>query len=96
MYGSGALVHAAAAGIGIYHQLIDAELLVDSADHNCLVYGLVIAADKVAVEISIQVVHVLSHTAADQRQKYYPRRRYAPAGSGCTPGEAGCDRSWSA
>lgn len=57
--GSGAFIHAAAAGVGIYHQFIYAELLVDSADHNCLVYGLVIAADKVTVEISIQVVHVL-------------------------------------
>ena len=57
--GSGAFIHAAAAGVGIYHQFIYAELLVDSADHNCLVYGLVIAADKVTVEIGIQVVHVL-------------------------------------
>ena len=57
--GSGAFIHAAAAVVGIYHQFIYAELLVDSADHNCLVYGLVIAADKVTVEIGIQVVHVL-------------------------------------
>ena len=57
--GSGAFIHAAAAGVGIYHQFIYTELLVDSADHNCLVYGLVITTDKVTVEIGVQIVHVL-------------------------------------
>ena len=56
---SSAFIHASTAVVRVYHQFVYAELLVDSADHNCLVYRLVVTADKVAVEIGVQVVHIL-------------------------------------
>ena len=39
------------------HQLRHADLLVDSSDHDLFIDRLVGAADKVAVEVHIQVVH---------------------------------------
>ena len=57
--GSCPLVHAAAACVGIDHQLVYAQLLVDSADHNSLIDRLIVTSDEVAVEIGVQVVHVL-------------------------------------
>ena len=94
--GSGALVHAAAAGVGIDHQFVYAELLVDSADHNCLVDGLVIAADKVTVEIGIQVVHVLYIRQRIKGKNIIYVEGMLRQSQSCTQGEAGYGRSWSA
>ena len=41
----------------IDHQLVDTDLLVNSADHDFLVNRLVGSPDKVAVEIDIEIIH---------------------------------------
>ena len=46
------------------HDLVDLDLLIDSSRHDLFVDGLIGPADKIAVEIHIQIVHV-----ADIRQR---------------------------
>ena len=41
------------------HQLCNPQLLVDPSDHYLLIYRLVRSSDKIAVEIHIQVIHIL-------------------------------------
>ena len=43
----------------VNHDTVDLQLLVDAANHDTLVDGLIAAADKIAVEIHIQVIQVL-------------------------------------
>ena len=44
----------------ICHQFVDSDLLINSLDHNLLVYRLIITANKVTIKIHIQIIHVLN------------------------------------
>ena len=45
--------------IVVDHDTVDLQLLIDTADHDLFIDGLIAAADKIAVEIHIQVIQVL-------------------------------------
>lgn len=82
--------------IGVHHQFVYTDLLIDTLDHHFLIDRLIISSNKISIEIYIQIIEVFYIGKRLKRKQVILRRTYASEAPFHSHGEVLYGISWNA